>query len=186
MSPFNFLTFSQEQSTKNNKEKGNAFEQLVYAYFKLEPKYAFYDEVWPFSDVPSLVLQELKLPSQDIGIDLIAKMGDEYHAIQCKYHQDNSQSVTFKEVSTFISLLESNTKITQGYICSTADITSRVFNKLNTKPINLLLNDTWAELDETFFARSKAFFEGKKPKELVSFKPKEHQKKALKTPIIIS
>jgi predicted helicase len=180
MSPSNFLTFSQEQSTRNNKEKGNAFEQLVYAYFKLEPKYAFYDEVWPFSDVPSLVLHELKLPSQDIGIDLIAKMGDEYHAIQCKYHQDNSQSVTFKEVSTFISLLESNPKITQGYICSTADITSRVFNKLNTKPINLLLNDTWAELDATFFARSKAFFEGKKPKELVSFKPKDHQKKALK------
>lgn len=180
MSPYNFLAFSEEQSTRNNKEKGNAFEQLVYAYFKLEPKYAFYDEVWPFSDVPSLVLQELKLPSQDIGIDLIAKTGDEYHAIQCKYHHDNSQSVTFKEVSTFISLIESNTKITQGYICSTAEITSRVFNKLNTKQINRLLYDTWANLDETFFARSKAFFEGKKPKGLVSFKPKDHQKKALK------
>jgi superfamily II DNA or RNA helicase len=175
-----FQNFTKLLSEKNNKEKGNAFEQLVYAYFKLEPKYSFYDEVWPFSDVPSLVLEELKLPSQDIGIDLIAKMGDEYHAIQCKYHQDNSQSVTFKEVSTFISLLESNTKITQGYICSTADITSRVFNKLNTKPINLLLNDTWAELDETFFERLKAFFEGKKPKGLLSYKPKDHQKKALK------
>jgi superfamily II DNA or RNA helicase len=176
-----FQNFTKLLSEKNNKEKGNAFEQLVYAYFKLEPKYSFYDEVWPFSDVPSLVLEELKLPSQDIGIDLIAKMGDEYHAIQCKYHQDNSQSVTFKEVSTFISLLESNTKITQGYICSTADITSRILGKLNTKPINLLLNDTWAELDEFFFARSKAFLEGKKPKELVSYKPKEHQKKALKS-----
>jgi superfamily II DNA or RNA helicase len=176
-----FQNFTKLLSEKNNKEKGNAFEQLVYAYFKLEPKYSFYDEVWPFSDVPSLVLEELMLPSQDIGIDLIAKIGDEYHAIQCKYHQDNSQSVTFKEVSTFISLLESNTKITQGYICSTADITSRILGKLNTKPINLLLNDTWAELDELFFARSKAFLEGKKPKELVSYKPKEHQKKALKS-----
>ena len=175
-----FQNFTNLLSEKNNKEKGNAFEQLVYAYFKLEPKYAFYDEVWPFAEVPTLVLEELQLPSQDIGIDLIAKMGNEYHAIQCKYHQDNSQSVTFKEVATFISLLESNPKITQGYICTTADITSRVFNKLNTKPINLLLNDTWAELDELFFARSKAFLEGKKPKELVSFKLKEHQKKALK------
>lgn len=175
-----FQNFTKLLSEKNNKEKGNAFEQLVYAYFKLEPKYSFYDEVWPFATVPTLVLEELQLPSQDIGIDLIAKIGDEYHAIQCKYHQDNSQSVTFKEVATFISLLESNSKITQGYICSTADITSRVFNKLNTKPINLLLNDTWAELDELFFARSKAFLEGKKPKELVSYEPKEHQKKALK------
>jgi predicted helicase len=176
-----FQNFTKLLSEKKNKEKGNAFEQLVYAYFKLEPKYSFYDEVWPFAEVPTLVLEELQLPSQDIGIDLIAKSGNEYHAIQCKYHQDNSQSVTFKEVATFISLLESNSKITQGYICSTADITSRVFNKLNTKPINLLLNDTWAELDELFFARSKAFLEGKKPKELVSYKPKEHQKKALKS-----
>lgn len=176
-----FQNFTKLLSEKNNKEKGNAFEQLVYAYFKLEPKYSFYDEVWPFAEVPTLVLEELQLPSQDIGIDLIAKSGNEYHAIQCKYHQDNSQSVTFKEVATFISLLESNSKITQGYICSTADITSRVFNKLNTKPINLLLNDTWAELDELFFARSKAFLEGKKPKELVSYKPKAHQKKALKS-----
>lgn len=174
-----FQNFTKLLSEKNNKEKGNAFEQLVYAYFKLEPKYRFYDEVWPFAEVPTLVLEELQLPSQDIGIDLIAKSGNEYHAIQCKYHHDNSQSVTFKEVSTFISLLESNTKITQGYICSTADITSRILGKLNTKPINLLLNDTWAELDEMFFARSKAFLDGKKPKELVSYKPKEHQKKAL-------
>lgn len=176
-----FQNFTKLLSEKNNKEKGNAFEQLVYAYFKLEPKYSFYDEVWPFATVPTLVLEELQLPSQDIGIDLIAKIGDEYHAIQCKYHQDNSQSVTFKEVATFISLLESNSKITQGYICSTADITSRILGKLNTKPINLLLNDTWAELDELFFARSKAFLEGKKPKELVAYKPKEHQKKALKS-----
>ena len=176
-----FQNFTKLLSEKNNKEKGNAFEQLVYAYFKLEPKYSFYDEVWPFAEVPTLVLAELQLPSQDIGIDLIAKSGNEYHAIQCKYHQDNSQSVTFKEVATFISLLESNSKITQGYICSTADITSRILGKLNTKPINLLLNDTWAELDELFFARSKAFLEGKKPKELVSYKPKEHQKKALKS-----
>jgi predicted helicase len=175
-----FNEFIQSQSTLSNKAKGDAFEQLVHAYFKLDPKYAFYDDVWLFSKVPNIVLEELGLPSQDIGIDLIAKTGDEYHAIQCKFHQDNSQSVTFKEVSTFISLLESNSKITKGYICSTADITSRVFNKLNTKPIYLLLNDTWQGLDEIFFDRYNQFLQGKRPEKLVPYKPREHQVKALK------
>jgi predicted helicase len=175
-----FFNFQLSQSTLSNKAKGDAFEQLVHAYFKLDPKYAFYDDVWLFSKVPNVVLEELGLPSQDIGIDLIAKIGDEYHAIQCKFHQDNTQSVTFKEVSTFISLLESNTKITKGYICSTADITSRVFNKLNTKPIYLLLNDTWQGLDERFFDRYNQFLQGKRPEKLVPYKPREHQVKALK------
>jgi len=175
-----FSDFHNLQSTLSNKAKGDAFEQLVYAYFKLDPKYAFYDDVWLFSKVPNVVLEELGLPSQDIGIDLIAKTGDEYHVIQCKFHQDNTQSVTFKEVSTFISLLESNSKITKGYICSTADITSRVFNKLNTKPIYLLLNDTWQGLDEVFFDRYNQFLQGKRPEKLVPYKPREHQVKALK------
>jgi superfamily II DNA or RNA helicase len=174
-----FFNFLLSQSTLSNKAKGDAFELLVHAYFKLDPKYAFYDDVWLFSKVPNVVLEELGLPRQDIGIDLIAKTGDEYHAIQCKFHQDNTQSVTFKEVSTFISLLESNTKITKGYICSTADITSRVFNKLNTKPIYLLLNDTWQGLEENFFDRYNLFIQGKRPEKLVPYQPREHQVKAL-------
>jgi predicted helicase len=180
MTHSNFLSFSQEQLTKNNKEKGNTFEKLVLAYFKLDPKYQFYDEVWLYANVPTLVLEELGLPKQDIGIDLIAKNGSEYHAIQCKYHEDNKRSVTFREVSTFISLLESTPKITQGYICSTADLTSRVFNKLNTKPINLILNDTWQSLSNEFFENVNRLLDGKKERKLTPFKPRAHQVKALK------
>ncbi len=180
MTHSNFLSFSREQLTKNNKEKGNTFEKLVLAYFKLDPKYQFYDDVWLYANVPTLVLEELGLPKQDIGIDLIAKNGNEYHAIQCKYHEDNKRSVTFREVSTFISLLESTPKITQGYICSTADLTSRVFNKLNTKPINLILNDTWQSLSKEFFENANRLLDGKKERKLTPFKPRPHQVKALK------
>ena len=137
--------------TFNNKEKGNAFELLTKLYFKINPVYSFYDDVWLFDDVPTKELEYLGLPSQDLGIDLIAKQGNEYHAIQCKYHSDKASSVTFKEVSTFISLLESNDKISQGYICSSADVTSRNFNKLKTKPINLIMSDSWQLLDKEFF-----------------------------------
>jgi predicted helicase len=162
----------------NKKEKGDAFELLAKLYFKLSPKYNFYDEVWMLSEVPVNVIEELGIPSHDLGIDLIAKSGKEYHAIQCKYHSDKNQSVTFKEVSTFISLLESNSKFTQGYICSSADITSRNYNKLNTKPINLILSDSWQELPREFFENARHFLSRKKVS-LVPFKPKEHQTKAL-------
>jgi predicted helicase len=127
--------FTSTLKNLNKKEKGDAFELLTKLYFKLSPKYSFYDEVWMLSEVPVGVFEELGIPSHDLGIDLIAKNGKEYHAIQCKYHSDKNQSVTFKEVSTFISLLESNNKFTQGYICSSAGITSRNYNKHNTKPI---------------------------------------------------
>lgn len=162
----------------NKKEKGDAFELLTKLYFKLSPKYSLYDEVWLLSEVPVSVIEQLGIPSHDLGIDLIAKSGKEYHAIQCKYHSDKNQAVTFKEVSTFISLLESNSKFTQGYICSSADITSRNYNKLNTKPINLILSDTWQELPIEFFENARKFLSRKKVS-LVPFKPKDHQIKAL-------
>jgi superfamily II DNA or RNA helicase len=130
------------------------------------------------SDVPTQVIEELGIPSHDLGIDLIAKSGHEYHAIQCKYHSDKKQSVTFKEVSTFISLLESTTKFTQGYICSSADFTSKNYNKLKTKPINLVLSDSWQELEQAFFENVRSYL-AKKKVSLQPFKPRDHQKKAL-------
>jgi superfamily II DNA or RNA helicase len=171
--------FKERLTSLNNKEKGNAFELLTKMYFKINPIYSFYEEVWLFDEVPSKELEYLGLPSQDLGIDLIAKHGNEYHAIQCKYHSDKTSSVTFKEVSTFISLLESNHKISQGYICSSADFTSRNFNKLKTKPINLIMSDSWQLLDKEFFNDVRKTLEGKKVK-LTPFQPRPHQKKALK------
>jgi superfamily II DNA or RNA helicase len=162
----------------SKKEMGNVFELLTKLYFIINPKYSFYDNVWLLNEVPSAVLAHLELPSHDLGIDLIAQWGDEFHAIQCKYHSDYSTSVNFKEVATFISLLEGNAKFTQGYICSTADTTSRNLDKVKTKRINHLLSDSWQELDEEFFEKVRNYFENKSYKP-IAYTPKEHQVKAL-------
>ena len=162
----------------SKKEMGNVFELLTKLYFVINPKYSFYDNVWLLNEVPSAVLAHLELPTHDLGIDLIAKWGDEFHAIQCKYHSDYNTSVNFKEVATFISLLEGNAKFTQGYICSTADTTSRNLDKVKTKRINHLLSDSWQELDEDFFEKVRNYFENKSYKP-IAYTPKEHQVKAL-------
>jgi superfamily II DNA or RNA helicase len=163
----------------SKKEKGDAFEYITKLYFKIDAKYQFYDNIWLFSELPAKELEILGLPSQDLGIDIIAKSGDEYHAIQCKFHDDNSKSITFREVATFISLLESNPKLTQGYICSTADSTSHNFQKLKTKPINLILSGEWNNLGPDFFHQIEDILNGKKPTYKI-FEPKEHQEKAIK------
>ena len=170
--------FQRTLESLNKKEKGNAFEFLTKFYFKINPKYDFYDEVWLFDEVPNKVLEYLGLPSHDLGIDLIAKRGNEYHAIQCKYHSDKTSSVTFKEVSTFISLLESNDKISQGYICSSATSTSKNFQKIKTKPINLIMADSWQMLDKEFFDNIRRVLDGQKVK-FIPFQPRPHQEKAI-------
>lgn len=162
----------------NKKEKGNAFEFLTKLYFKVNPVYTFYDDVWLLHEVPTQILEHIGIPSHDLGIDLIAKYGEEYHAIQCKFHSDLNSSVSFKEVATFISLLEGNKKFTQGYICSSANITSRNFDKIETKPITSLLADTWQTLDATFFDNARKFLH-KEKLTLTPFKPKPHQTNAL-------
>lgn len=169
---------SYAESLPNKKQMGDAFEHLTYLYFKLDPKYSFYDEVYKMSEVPSSDLEKLNIPRQDLGIDLIAKVGNEYHPIQCKYHTEKKRSITFSEVSTFLTQLESNTNFKMGYIASTADNTSKNYDKLNTKEVQKLLNNTWYKLDESFFNRVREFEKGKEyfPK---PFFPREHQEKAV-------
>lgn len=162
----------------SNKEKGDAFELLTKYFFLLNPVYSFYDNVWILSEVPQKELEYLGLPSHDLGIDLIAKTDNEYHAIQCKYHSDKNKSVTFKEVSTFTTLVESNSKISQGYICSSALSTSKNFDKVNKGGLIKLLADTWRGLDEEFFKNLNQKLNGKKTK-LTPYTPRDHQKKAL-------
>ena len=87
--------FQKSLTQLTKKEKGDAFEILTKLYFKIDPVLSdYYDDVWLLSEVPQKVLEYLGLPSHDLGIDLIAKNGNEYHAIQCKYHSEKSKSVT--------------------------------------------------------------------------------------------
>jgi predicted helicase len=136
---------------RTSKEKGDDFELLVKYYFSVQPEfYHLYDHVWLFDEVPTLELEKLGLVRQDLGIDIIAKTGEEYHAIQCKYHGDENRSVTFREVSTFLTLYESCNYFRQAFICSNAVSVSPNLQKIGGKETKYLLNDTWANLDKDF------------------------------------
>jgi len=172
--------FEKKLTSLKNKGKGDYFEYLTKYYFNIDPKLnSFYDEVWLLSELPYKEREYLGIPSHDLGIDLIGKKGTEYHAIQCKYHTDKASAVTFNEVSTFISMLEGNSKFSKGFICSTAAATSANLKKVITKPIYYILHDTWDNLSESFFKKVKTLELGKSLKPDNPLSPRPHQKKAL-------
>ncbi len=167
------------ESMPTMKERGDAFEHLTYLYFNIDPKYSFYDWVYKKKDVPQKDLNKLKIPQQDLGIDLIAKVGEDYHPIQCKYHEHKRRSVTFQEVSTFLAQLGNNKNFKMGYIASTADKTSANYERIEKKPVQKLLSNTWFKLDEDFFDKARKF-EKKKKYNPKPFFPRDHQKKAIR------
>ena len=173
---------SKQDSLKISKDKGNTFELLTKVYFKISPQYSFYDDVWLLEETPEKILNEIGLHRQDLGIDLIAKSGNEYHAIQCKYLSDKHQKISYKKVSTFLNLIANYDKIKMGYICSTANLTTKNYDKVPKKLTAKILGDTWENLPLQFFENLRLFLK-KKPLKLSVFKPRPHQKKALKDAI---
>ena len=170
---------SYAESMPNTKSMGDTFEQLTKLYFQIDPIYrSKYDNIWLLDEVPSKDLEYLDLPRQDLGIDLIAKSGDEYHAIQCKYHSDKNNTVKNSEISTFTSILANKKNLSHGYICSTALNTSRNFNTLEIQNISNILFDKWSTLDQEFFDNARKILKKKKPK-VTPFIPKPHQKNAI-------
>jgi hypothetical protein len=93
--------------TKNMdaKEKGDLFEIVTFYLFKLSPLLnCKLQDIWMYKDIPSEIMKTLKLPKRDKGIDILAKIDNEYYAIQSKFRQDTSVCITWDELSTFFGL----------------------------------------------------------------------------------
>jgi superfamily II DNA or RNA helicase len=161
------------------KQKGDLFEELVKAYLLLDPEYATkLGQVWLHREVPSAIRDRLKLPDADQGIDLIAQTKDgEFWAIQCKYRDDFSHVLSWRELSTFTGLSFGVCRdITFGLICST---TERITHVLKTQDrIGFCALDVWQSLDAEFFDRLRAFLD-RQQAGIRPLKPRPHQVAAI-------
>ena len=161
------------------KQKGDLFEDLVHAYLRLAPEYASkLKHVWHHTEVPEKVRKALKLPTKDMGIDLVAETKDgEFWAIQCKYRQNTNQSLTYDELSTFSSLRKDVCRgFSFGLVCSTTERFTSIFQ--NTDDIAFAALDVWLDLPPTFFDSVRNLLAGKKTSEPPR-EPRPHQQAAV-------
>tara|TARA_B110000908_G_scaffold170447_1_gene230065 strand:- start:1342 stop:4659 length:3318 start_codon:yes stop_codon:yes gene_type:complete len=168
------------KSLPSTTQMGDAFELLTKYYFQINPKLKVkFQEVWLQNEIPVTIKKTLGLPIKDLGFDLLVKSDNQYYPVQCKYHSDFKRNITFQEVSTFLALYESNSKLSKAFITSTAGDVSNNYKKVVNKPIQLILYDTWQSLDKTFFdqLRNKLNNKSYSPE---PYYPRKHQEKALK------
>ena len=157
-----WLEFKNKLKPLSNKQKGDAFEILTKNFLELDPKYTtLLKHVWLLREVPSKIQLHLNLPNTDEGIDLIAETKDgEYWAIQSKYRDDETKSLSRKELSTFTDLTFSVCKnISFGLVCTTADRKSHKL-KLYGDRLGFCTGEVWRGLDSKFFQRLHLKFEG--------------------------
>jgi predicted helicase len=98
-------TLTEMRTRDNKKIRGDIFEDFTVLFLKYARDF---DDVWRLGDVPDEVLDKLGLKkNQDMGIDIVAKKGDKYYAVQCKYKKHTSfkkNILSWKQLSTFYAL----------------------------------------------------------------------------------
>ena len=160
------------------KFKGDVFERLTQAYLLTMPEYqSILSNVWLNEEVPRNLLKKLNLPSEDFGVDLIARTNrNQYWTIQCKFKSTDS-ALTYKELSTFSTLSFVNAKnISLGLVSHSSNkpIRNRKFLG-NISEIGL---DRWLNLTNDEWKNIRKLCQHKAVK-LVKRKPRSHQKKAI-------
>lgn len=137
--------------TLTPKQKGDLFEIVCLYIFKLSPLLNNdLQEIWMYKDIPANIRKSLDLPEKDKGIDILAKIKNQYCAIQCKFRQDPNQCVPWKDLATFFGLsFGINDKIKSGFlITNTYDICDEVEKSTKVRPI---YGDFFDNLPDNFF-----------------------------------
>jgi len=147
--------FREQLHSLTEKQKGDCFETLTKHFLQLHPEYVtLLSNVWRLEEVPPRIRKYLNLPQPDEGIDLIAETKDrQYWAIQCKYRDDETTSLSRRELSTFTDLSFNICRhVELGLVCTNAD---RFSHKLTLygKRLSFCSGEVWRALDEEFFNR---------------------------------
>jgi superfamily II DNA or RNA helicase len=179
-----WTSFKRTVDTLDNKQKGDAFEDLTQHFFQIDPKYRTkLKNVWNVNkrEVPSRIHRKLNLPSPDLGIDLLAETAEgEFWAIQCKYHSDQGRSLKLDEVEGCMSLAFGHCKgISLAIICTSAEKYSRHLKKYAEEKLAYCDGSVWRRLDENFFKAVRKNLKGQS-QPIKAFKPRPHQKRAIK------
>ena len=98
----------QDLKEKNNtKTKGDIFEVFCLLYLKNFSSPPV--DAWLLKDLPRNIRDELGLPTNDVGIDIVVRNKEKYWAIQAKYRKRNpykqATGIGWKQLSTFYGIV---------------------------------------------------------------------------------
>ena len=131
----------------STKEKGSLFELFVKYFLQSHPLYTTQlKKIWLFEELSPGLKQELRIPSNDQGIDLVAQsVNGQYWAIQCKFLEDEARSITHRAISTFGNLTFAiSGKFNFGLVCTTAERSSRIYR--SQESISFCTSEVWSNL----------------------------------------
>ena len=168
---------------KNNTKKGHIFELLTSLYFVNDPVYSTkLKHLWHNTNVPYKIVDLLDLQTPEIGVDLIAESNDgNFWAIQCKYHGDIHENISYDEVSTFFSVTERDityTKLRHRIISSSTLEVSKRISDVHRQKLGFITYSEFSKLGHDDFENFHQILNNQK----VVLKPfirRDHQIKAV-------
>ena len=97
-----FADFYDLAHGQEKKFKGDLFEHFAKYFFQTHHLHKDrVQKIYLYDEIPLKITQELKLPSKDKGIDILMMYDNEWIPVQCKFRQDTSKTIAWKELSTF-------------------------------------------------------------------------------------
>lgn len=175
-----FFKLAQAQSKV---DKGDLFERLTQLYLLTHPNYVSkLKHVWwlKHDQLPSGLLEKLKFPIQDEGVDLICQTLDgKYWSVQCKFRSAQQTALTTKELAKFTSLsFVTSDKISFGLIVHTSHRKIKKSGLLGN--VSELGAEYWASIDVAQWSQILNICRGNQLKPPKPFSPFDHQKLAIK------
>ena len=155
---------------ETKQERGKAFEDLIYFYFKYKSKYYQISEIYQEEDIPEKYRDVLELESTDYGVDgLIVRNNGDLVTYQVKFKSDRS-SPSYRELSTFWT--ESEYADHRYTVANSYSLPSTASKK---KRHSSILVDTFESLDEDFFKALQAFAQSSKIPQKEKYTPRPYQ-----------
>jgi len=173
----------ESKESKKSTQAGKIFELFTKYYFLTEPTQKInYKNVWLYNEVPPSILDKLKLPNKDYGIDLILQdTHDNFAAVQCKFKNDETLELnwTKDKLGNAFGLAKNCDRL---IIFTNASSVTNVAKKL-TSSYEQICYDSLSEISPDTFNDLLEVANGNSPKPHQKKKPKEHQVKAINSVI---
>jgi superfamily II DNA or RNA helicase len=169
----------ESSETKKKTQAGKLFEYFSKYYFQTEPTQKInYKNVWLYDDVPPSILDKLKLPYKDYGIDLILQdVHNKFTAVQCKFKNDETSELSWTKdkLGNAFGLAKNCDRL---LIFTNASNVTQVAKKLSNS-YEQICYDSLSEITTETFEDIRLVAKGQAPKPQTKKTPKKHQEAAI-------